>query len=204
MTVLQRYIYLIGWFFFRIVFTIFWQLRIYGVKNIPKNIGVIIASNHLSLSDPLILGCAIPNFIYYMGKKELFRNPLFAWLLKQVNTFPIDRTKSDIKAIRTTLKLLSEKKIVAMFPQGKRSKDIDENSVLKSGIGMLSCISQSPIIPCLISNSNKLNKFSKISIEFGEPIYPPEKFNHDTYTILTSRILVAINKMKNNKKNYLP
>jgi len=121
-----------------------------------------------------------------MAKKELFSSPVFGWILRKVNAFPVNRKGTDMGAIRTVKRLLSEGEIVLVFPQGGRRNE--NNFDVKSGIGMLSCWSQAPIVPCCIKNSNKLKKFKRLEVNFLQPVFPPEKYGQDTYTVLTNKV----------------
>ncbi|MBU2614818.1 MAG: 1-acyl-sn-glycerol-3-phosphate acyltransferase [Elusimicrobia bacterium] len=179
-------LYLIGWIFYKSVYTLVFRVKISGVKNFPKKGGVLIASNHLSMADPPLVGSCLWRPIHYMAKKELFSSPVFGWILRKVNAFPVNRKGTDMGAIRTVKRLLSEGEIVLVFPQGGRRNE--DNFDVKSGIGMLSCWSQSPIVPCCIKNSNKLKEFKRLEVNFLEPVFPPEKYGQDTYTVLTNKV----------------
>lgn len=202
MTLFGRSVYIAVWFSLRVVFTIIWRLKICGVSNIPKKTGAIIASNHLSMNDPPLVGCSIPRIACYMAKKELIDIPVLGWLLRQVNSFPVDRSKSDLRAIRMAVRLVSKNNIVVMFPQGTRKKEEDVKGLqFKRGIGIISCLGQVPIIPCLVSNSNRLKGFKQLVVSFGEPIYPPENYSHETYEELASKAISGLNQLAFTKKN---
>jgi len=172
-------IYWIGWFFFKIIYRAVWRLKISGLENIPQKTAAIIASNHLSLADPPLVGCCIKRKIYFMAKKELFDIPVFSWILKLVNAFPVNRDQPDPNAIRRAIKLLSKRNIVLIFPQGGRRKQNTTNyDIYKYGLGIISCWSGKPVIPCRIDNTDKLNKFKRIKVEFMKPIYPSSEFKN--------------------------
>ncbi|MBU0951854.1 MAG: 1-acyl-sn-glycerol-3-phosphate acyltransferase, partial [Elusimicrobia bacterium] len=93
-------LYLIGWIFYKSVYTLVFRVKISGVKNFPKKGGVLIASNHLSMADPPLVGSCLWRPIHYMAKKELFSSPVFGWILRKVNAFPVNRKGTDMGAIR--------------------------------------------------------------------------------------------------------
>ncbi|OGS24510.1 MAG: hypothetical protein A2297_05145 [Elusimicrobia bacterium RIFOXYB2_FULL_48_7] len=182
--------YFAGWVFFKLVFSCFYRVKITGRRHFPKKGGVLIASNHLSMADPPLVGSCLWKPIHFMAKKELFRNPVMGWILKVVNSFPVNRGGTDMGAIRTVKKLLSEGDIVLIFPQGGRRSE--DNFEVKSGIGMLSCWSQAPIVPCCIKNSHKMKSLKRLEVHFLEPVYPPEKYTQDSYDILTHKVALEM------------
>ena len=121
-----------------------------------------------------------------MAKKELFSHPVFGWLLRKVNAFPVERKKSDFGAIKNVKRLLMQGNTVLMFPQGGRRSENDFE--VKNGIGMISCWSQVPIVPCCIVNSNKLKEFKRLEVHFMEPVYPPEKYTQADYDSISKQV----------------
>ena len=78
--------------------------------------GVILASNHFSGKDILILMAASNRQIRFMAKKELFRIPLLRTLMKAMGAFPVDRGGSSVSAVRRALELLNAGEVVGIFP----------------------------------------------------------------------------------------
>lgn len=75
-------------FFFFVIF----GLKVEGRENVPKTGAIIVAPNHKSYWDPPVVGVAFnTRIIHYMAKEELFKNPFFAWLIRQFGTFPVKR-----------------------------------------------------------------------------------------------------------------
>jgi 1-acyl-sn-glycerol-3-phosphate acyltransferase len=190
---INRIVYRIGWTFFLLVYTIIYRRKITGLNNIPKNTGFIVASNHLSLGDPPLIGTCLLRPMYYMAKKELFQIPVFGKIISMTNAFPVDRGGSDPKAIRKSIDLLKNGNALLIFPQGGRRKQHDAQATkYKGGAGILSCWSKVPIVPCRIENSDKLTKFKKIKVTFFEPVYPPGKYTQEDYNTLTERVMEVI------------
>ena len=78
-------------FLVRIFYRILFKIEIEGLENIPDNEGVIIAPNHTSNFDPPLVVGFLPHSLKIMGKAELFKNKLFAWVLTKVGAFPVNR-----------------------------------------------------------------------------------------------------------------
>lgn len=181
----------------KIIFNIFYKIEIEGIDNIPKEGRAILCANHLSNLDPVILGIVCPRPISFMAKKELFSNKIFAKLFYSLNAFPVDRQSSDISAIRKSLEVLKEERLLGIFPEGTRITNIDINSA-KPGISMIGIKSKSPIIPIFIDSKYKL--FTKIKVYVGKPIYLDNYYNKklrtEDYKEISVNILKSIYSLK--------
>lgn len=170
------------------------RIKIIGRENIPKEGGVIICSNHMDFFDPILIAVATKRPIHFMGKKELFKNPIGKFFFEHINAFPVDRNTTDMKSYKQALTLLKDGNVMGIFAQGTRMKDADVKSA-KSGTAMFSLKSGATVVPTGISGSYKW--FSKINIEFGEPLsfeeYASKKIKHDTLDEVTDIIIKNIN-----------
>ena len=133
--------------------------------------GCIVAANHISLFDPVIIACALKRPIHYMAKAELFRKKFSSWFLKNLNAFPVDRSKADINAVKTALSLLKNNHILGIFPQGKRVAP-NESQDAKLGAVQFAFKTKCPIIPVGIhTKGGKVGLFKRITVSFGEPVF---------------------------------
>lgn len=102
------------------------RVEIVGLEVLAKQGPVIVCANHISWVDPFLIKCliitALPGRkVGGWAKKELFSFPPFAWYMRQMRTFPIDRTKqTDKAAFKWFLQALEEGYVVGIFPQGTR------------------------------------------------------------------------------------
>jgi 1-acyl-sn-glycerol-3-phosphate acyltransferase len=190
----STFLFLVGRQMFRIMFNLFYRWDIKGVENIPKVGGAIIAPNHTSFFDPPLAGSAMKRPLYFMAKKELFDVPIFGWMIKCTNAFPVKRGVQDISAMRYAFSLLKKGHLLLMFPEGMRSKD-GQLGRAKAGPGMVACNAQVPLVPVKIENTNQMLKFKRIKIEYGKPIYPPKKFTKSDYVIMSQKVLGKISEM---------
>lgn len=178
-------------------------LIVTGRDKIPLNGGVIIASNHVSYLDPPILGAVIPRRSTFMARKGLLNIPLIGWFIKLI-AFPIDREKPLPSTIKDSVKRLKNGELLIIFPEGRRS-ETEKLLEGKRGIGMIASLSKSPVVPTLITGSNKALplgakwlKRARISVVFGNPIYPGAIHEKDKnkYKDITQRIMFAIGELK--------
>ncbi len=186
-------IYWLGCLISKIIFSIVYRREITGLENLPKNGSYILAANHQSYADPPLVGSCIKKKIYYIAKKELFRIPVFGWLIKKMNAFPVDRELADAGALKNALKILQSGNILLVFPEGTRYKP-GKIRKLKNGAAMLSIASNSPVVPVAIVNSDKLFKFKKLKVKFGLPMIFDAS---EDYGSITKKIMSEIEKLKN-------
>jgi len=149
-----------NWFFrfFRMSFKIFaltlYRHKIYGKKNLPKG-AAILAPNHASFIDPILLGISIKEPIYYFARKSLFENRFLKFCLRKVYVYPIERGGLDIQAIKATQKFLQEGKKIVLFPEGTRSKD-GNLTPFKEGVALIAMRKNTKIVPIYIAGSFKI------------------------------------------------
>ncbi len=178
-----------------------------GNEHIPEKGGVLIASNHIDIYDPFLIGGASPRELYYMAKKELFENSLFGWLISKFNAFPISRGSFDREGIKKATEVLREGNALLVFPEGTRSKDGNLKEP-KLGAAKLALDTRVPIVPAYIDYSGSwLKAFfqrKKIKIKFGSPL-KPEEFdgipkNKEGYLSITRQIFERIRDLKEDTK----
>ena len=147
-----------------------YKVEYVGLENIPKEGGYIIASNHIDALDPVIIGLGIEDRqLHFMGKKELFENPVAKSFLTKLNGFPIVRGSADSEALNYAVRVVEEGHILGIFPEGTRSKDF-KPARAKSGVSMIAHKAKADILPVSIYNRDQMKKGSKITVRFGELI----------------------------------
>ena len=130
------------------------KYTVYGIQNVPKTGGVIIASNHASYLDPPAVGASSRRMrmTHFMARDTLFRKKLMGAFLHKVGVIPLDREKGDLKAMKTAIHLLKDGACVALFPEGTRSED-GEFQKPKPGIGFLVAKGEAPVVPVYVHGS---------------------------------------------------
>lgn len=127
-------IYNLGALFFIIILKFICKIEVEGREILSAPAPFILASNHISNLDPILLGVIFfPQKLCYFAKQELFSNKLFGFFLRKVGVFPVDRERAGISAMRAALAALKNKPLL-IFPQGSRGA---EYSSSKSGVGFL-------------------------------------------------------------------
>ncbi|AGA58003.1 1-acyl-sn-glycerol-3-phosphate acyltransferase [Thermobacillus composti KWC4] len=149
----------------RILYTLLFRLKAYGVENVPREGGVLICSNHISVLDPPTLGIYVPRRLHYMAKSELFKFKPFAALITALGAFPVKRGGVSKEAIKTSLQLLRDGHAILMFPEGTRNSDA---SSAKRGAALLAIRSGATVVPCRIVGGYRL--FRRTYVIYGPPV----------------------------------
>jgi len=125
------------------------SLRLIGVENVPGDGPLLVASNHLSNADPIILEAAFPRPLFFLGKAELFRNPIFRWILRRFGGIPLERGTADLAALRRAGAVLKQGIALGIYPEGVRSKTIALRKGLP-GAGLIALQARAPVLPVAI------------------------------------------------------
>ncbi len=183
------------------LFKILFGLKGEDVSNVPKEGPVIIAPNHRSNYDPLLVGgCVDSREIYYLAKSGLFISKVATWFLKSLNVIPVDLENPGIGTMRRFINLLKDGKAIMVFPEGTRSKT-HEYLKAQPGVGFLSIRTNVPVIPTLIEGTyeSMIKHFFRrtpLRVKFGIPIYPENKVkNLKDAQKLSDRILEEVKKL---------
>lgn len=176
------------------IFTlIVFRVKTYGQENIEKNVPYIMCANHTSNWDPPILYTATKREMYMMAKEELFKNKFIYWFAKKTNIFPVKRGKQDIESMKKSLKVLSDNKILTIFPEGTRN-GIKKNGKIQNGPAYLAARTGVKIIPVRIEGNFK--PFTNVRIYYGKPLdfseYKTKKPEKETLDLISGRLTEAI------------
>lgn len=177
----------------RIAMLFMFRVKCVGKENVPKKGGVILAINHKSDFDPVIIGITSPRQLSFMAKAELFENRFFGGLISRLGAFPVHRGKGDVSALKASFKILKDDGAMLIFPEGGRVKN-GKKSRAKSGVAMIAQKMCVPVIPVYIDGDYKW--MHKITVIYGEPIsfeeYRDKKLSGDEIQLLADNVLEKI------------
>ena len=173
---------------YRVIYAIFsgivgflFNIKVVNKDREPDDGGYVVCANHVSATDPIALCYAFrKNQVHFMAKKELFKVPLLAQLIKVMGAFPVDRGGNDVGAVKNAIALVNDKKSMGIFPQGHRYPSEDpRNTKTKNGVALIATKTNADIIPCYIwRKKNKFKLFRRTYVIIGEKI-PFESLNYD-------------------------
>ena len=161
--------------------------------------GYVVCANHVSATDAIALCYAFrKNQVFFMAKKELFKIPLLAQLIRLLGAFPVDRSGSDVGAIKNAVRLVQDGKCLGIFPQGHRYPGVDPRETkTKNGMALIATRARADVLPCYIwRKNNKFRLFRRTYIIIGEPVafeslgYDPEASGE--YARITAEIFDRI------------
>ena len=107
----------------KIYYKFMFRMDIQGEEHIPKEGGVVLCCNHMSNFDPTTMAAFVKRPVRYIAKKELFEKRWSAKLLSSLGAFPVDRQTTDMKALKTAIKLLKNGEALGIFAEGTRVKE---------------------------------------------------------------------------------
>ena len=162
----------------RLCFRAFGRLEVVGAECVPNFGPLIVVSNHLSLNDPPLLVAAIPRPLFFIGKKELFGNPIPRFFMRSFHVSPFNRSAAGIDAMRVLMQNLERDRAVVIFPEGTRSPD---HTMQKGMLGVvyLAMKSQAPILPVAVTGTEKFPlwripfPFRRMKASIGPPFTLP-------------------------------
>ena len=139
----------------------YYGFHVEGTARVPREGGLVVAVNHISTLDPPMMGAAMPREISFMAKKELFDFFPQALLFRGLHAFPVDRTRSDVGAIKEAMRRLKAERVVGIFVQGTRNTG-DADAL--DGAAFLAQRAGVPLLPAAIFRDGR-----RFRVRFGEP-----------------------------------
>ena len=133
---------------------VFLNFRVYGVENVPLEGPVILAANHGSFLDPPLIGCRLPREIHYLARESLFKPSFLGWLIRSLNSVPVDRDGGGGAGLKKILGVLKSGEGVLLFPEGTRTSD-GQLQTARPGLGLAILKSGAPVTPVYIAGSFK-------------------------------------------------
>ena len=151
-----------------------------GIDNLPEGGGYIIAANHITALDPVIIAVGMDKPMHFMAKNELFQNKLMGWFFTQINAFPVDRSRFDEVAINYAVNIVKEGSILGIFPEGTRSPDFTPKKG-KGGVCYIAKVCKCDVVPVSIYTCDNAKTGTRLTVRFGKPIKHEElKFDPES------------------------
>jgi 1-acyl-sn-glycerol-3-phosphate acyltransferase len=177
------------------------HVRRVGSRRIPRRGPVLLACNHISLLDPVVvlwLGECTRRKVRFLAMSELWNTPVLRFFLVHTHQIPVDRASSGaLASLDAAARALDEGECVAMFPEGEISTDL-ELMPGKTGVARLAASSGIPVTPVGVWGSQRVHAKGRppkmpwgtaLSIVVGPPITVAA--DEDVF-VATDRIMEAI------------
>lgn len=156
-----------------------WRVQVHGRENVPPTGPVILAANHLGLLDGPALIAMTQRLTFAMVKNELFQG-FGGRVLSYVGQIPVNRREPDLQAIDRAVQVLRADKVLAVFPEGRRTSG--EVATARGGAVYLALVTGAPVVPVAIlgtrepgQSDNQLpRRGGPLHIVYGSPIRLPQ------------------------------
>jgi 1-acyl-sn-glycerol-3-phosphate acyltransferase len=149
------------------------RMRVEGLDALPRSGPVLVAGNHDSKMDPVLVGVAAREHrqIRALAKSELWNSRLLAPILNGMGQIPIERGKGDRGALDNAVEALREGRCVGIFPEGTRSKGRELR--VRSGVGHLAAAVPEATIVCVAASGTtdyaRFPKRPRVEVRFFRP-----------------------------------
>ena len=170
-----------------LIFRVLWRPRIEGLENVPANGPVIIASNHLSFIDSVVIPLAVPRRVRFLAKAEYFtgrglRGRGTALFFHLIDAVPVERTgnRDSMRSLESALAVLREGTAFGIYPEGTRSRD-GRLYRGRTGVGWLALTSGAPVVPVTLTGTDRVQpvgargvRIAPVLVRFGRPVDPAD------------------------------
>ena len=174
------------------LFKILYRPKVYGLENIPKEGGIIIAGNHIHAFDAVAVMSHSKRMVHYMAKESLFKG-LHGKILEAIGIIKVYRTKGNPTAVIEAEKVLQKGGTVGIFPEGTRNKTDQELLKFRPGTVAIAQKANSQIVPFAIRGKYKIFRKGLV-IEFGKPIDITQMEKEEANEYLRNRVLELLRK----------
>jgi 1-acyl-sn-glycerol-3-phosphate acyltransferase len=161
-----------------------WRPTVEGLDNVPPTGPVIVASNHLSFADSLVIPIVAPRKVVFLAKADYFtgtgiKGALSRAWFEGIGMIPVDRddTKAAIASLDTALAVLGRGEAFGIYPEGTRSRD-GRLYRGRTGVGHLALTSGAPVVPVGLEGTQHLQpvgsrvpRLARVTVRFGEPLH---------------------------------
>jgi 1-acyl-sn-glycerol-3-phosphate acyltransferase len=184
-----------------------WRPRVSGVDNVPRSGALILAANHLSLVDSIVLPAVVPRPVYYLAKDEYFRRPLLRTLLTGLNNIPVDRSggRASLMALEAAVPVLAAGQALGIHPEGTRSAD-GRLYRGRPGAAKLALDVGATLLPVGLVGTERIHaigarlpRIARCEVIFGEPLdlsaWAGEPVNSKLAREVTERLMREIGKL---------
>lgn len=193
-----------------------WIKEVNGMKNIPEEGAFIIAANHESYMDHLIIAstfiCHLDKKVHFLSKKEHFDNVFKKAWHTYAGAIPLDRKTGGKEALIWAVKALKKGKIIAIHPEGTRTLT-GKLQRGKTGIARLALAAKVRVIPVgligtfeILPKGKNIPKLKRAIMNIGKPMgfdkYYNKKITKKLLRKITNEIMKEIARLCNQKYNF--
>jgi 1-acyl-sn-glycerol-3-phosphate acyltransferase len=157
---------------------VIWRPTIEGLEHVPREGGLLIASNHLSFVDSVVIPIVAPRKVVFLTKAEYFDKPLGRAWFGGLGMVPVDRddTKAAMASLEIALEVLRKGEAFGIYPEGTRSRD-GRLYRGRTGVAELALTAGVPVVPVGLHGTQdiqpigtRIPRRAKVTVRFGRPL----------------------------------
>ncbi|WP_328532393.1 1-acyl-sn-glycerol-3-phosphate acyltransferase [Nocardioides sp. NBC_00368] len=186
-----------------------WRPTVTGGENVPRTGGVILASNHLSFADSIVIPSVSPRPVHFLAKSDYFTGTGIkgaaqrAWF-EGMGMLPVDRDdpQAALGSLEVALEVLGKGEAFGIYPEGTRSRD-GRLYRGRTGVAHLALTAGVPVVPVGLRGTAQLQpvgsslpRLAKVTVEFGQPIQVAGRFDGvplgKARRVITDEVMEAI------------
>jgi 1-acyl-sn-glycerol-3-phosphate acyltransferase len=167
-----------------------WRPTVTGGENVPRTGGVILASNHLSFADSIVIPSVSPRPVHFLAKSDYFTGTGIKGAAQRVwfegmGMLPVDRDdpQAALGSLEVALEVLGKGEAFGIYPEGTRSRD-GRLYRGRTGVAHLALTAGVPVVPVGLRGTAELQpvgsslpRLAKVTVEFGKPIQVAGRFD---------------------------
>ena len=191
--------------------------KVTGLHNVPRRGPVILASNHLSFIDSILIPLVVPRHVTFIAKAEYFtgrglKGRLYRWFFTTMGNIPVKRDdpRAGQRSLEDALAVLQRGGAFGIYPEGTRSKD-GRLARGKTGVAWLALTADCPVVPVAVRGTDRVQPVDsrwprphRVTVTFGTPLTFPEQRgmagNGRARRVVTDRIMEAIAELSGQEK----
>jgi 1-acyl-sn-glycerol-3-phosphate acyltransferase len=198
-------IYRIWWLLLVPLIRLYWRVSVVGRENVKGLRGMIVASNHQSGIDPILICAAFWRHVFWLAKIELVITRKVAWFFKSVAVIPVDRNAPKEDSLKAAAECVGRGRIFGIFPEGTRGPD---GRVYRghTGVARVAHLSGGAVVPAAVVGSLEacpkgklMARPRKCEVRFGSPMLfemRPGESEQAAYRRFTDEVMEAIAKLR--------
>ncbi|MDN4174934.1 lysophospholipid acyltransferase family protein [Nocardioides sp. SOB77] len=189
-----------------------WRPTVTGLHHVPATGPVILASNHLSFADSVVIPVVVPRKVVFLAKSDYFTGPgLAGWLQRAwfegLGMLPVDRddTKAAMASLDTALEVLARGEAFGIYPEGTRSRD-GRLYRGRTGVAHLALTAGVPVVPVGLRGTERLQpvgarlpRVRHVDVAFGAPVDPRGRYDGmplgRARRLLTDEVMTAVQRL---------
>lgn len=162
------FLYSLGRIILGPIFKLYYNPKVIGKENIPKQGAILVVGNHKHIYDQCLPIISTKRYIRYMAKKEYFASKKTAWFFKKTGCISVDRERKDNQAVQEALKTLKTGGAIGLFPEGTRNKTKELLLPFKFGTVSMASKTDALIVPFGLTGDFKFRS-KNLTIRYGKP-----------------------------------